>query len=174
MSSVSYKQEDLLRLAYIAARESPDPSTQVGAVIWFPHNGGYISACNTFPRGIKAKPHMLDRPAKYDYIEHAERNCVFKLVRKRLTLPDEAVMAGTWMACADCARCIIQSGIKTIIRHASIPRAAHWDESTKRADEMLEIAGVKIIDYEGSVRRAPSIRFNYEIWNPDLLQTTEE
>jgi hypothetical protein len=74
--------EEYLLLAYQKATESPDPSTQNGAVIPYqpkcePESDCcLVSACNTFPAGVHNKPDRLERPKKYSYIEHAERGVI--------------------------------------------------------------------------------------------------
>lgn len=163
--------EQYLLMAYNAATKSPDPSTQNGAVIpyWdYMQRECYHAACNTFPEKVQNKPERLERPLKYSYIEHAERNAIF-LASKHGTFPFLAnpVMFVPWFACADCARAIIQVGIKKVVGHKQMfdKTPDHWKESIGAALQMLEEAGVetKLVDAK---LNGPEIRFNGELWRP--------
>jgi dCMP deaminase len=165
---------EMLRRAYVAAQESPDPSTQNGAVIPIVDYGEtidehsfLIEACNTFPRGVKALSERLERPLKYNYIEHAERNAVFTAHRSGFTL-SRATLYCPWFACADCARAIIQSGLKSVVGHANMFDATpdHWKGSIADAFTMFEEAEIYTRLVEGPIEGAPKIRFNGEMWDP--------
>lgn len=169
------RQEHLLSVAYKVAQDSPDPSTQVGALLYSIGDRRIISwGCNEFPAGLEVTPERLERPLKYTFIEHAERNAIFGVVSQRIACPSDTIMVGTWAACADCARAIVQAGIKVLVRHDNINDHApdHWKESVSLADEILEAGGVTIIDYRGTVPADP-IRHNGMMWNPRTL-TLEE
>jgi dCMP deaminase len=158
----------------MTALDSPDPSTQVGVVIYSPGIRRLISsACNTFPHGLEVTPERLERPLKYTFIEHAERNAVYSLVNRSVAKPIDAVMAGTWVACTDCARAIVQSGIRTVIRHNNISDHTpdHWRESIDQADEIMGSAGVDVIDFRGPIQAEP-ILHNGQKWNPQTLELT--
>lgn len=165
-------EEEYLLMAYYAATKSPDPSTQNGAIIpYFDYRGDecYHTACNTFPDKVLSKPERLERPLKYSYIEHAERNVIFTAAHHG-TFPfieGESVMFVPWFACADCARAIIQVGIKKVVGHKQMfdKTPDHWKESIGAALQMLEEAGVetKLVDAK---LNGPEIRFNGELWKP--------
>ncbi|NNF68400.1 MAG: hypothetical protein HKN01_01400 [Acidimicrobiia bacterium] len=141
---------ELMRRAYKQALYSPDPSTQNGAVIAQPTPDkldhiwpGYVLGvgCNTFWR---VKPD-LERPGKYDRIEHAERSAIFDAVRAHNgNWLQGSTLVCLWAACADCARAIIGVGIEKIVTHAYYETVAsqRWQESIAIADAMLEDAGV--------------------------------
>jgi dCMP deaminase len=139
------------------AQLSPDPSTQNAALIvngmvdGEPLTAGY--GHNDFPKGVQPR---LDRPAKYTFIEHAERNAIYDAALEGEATLD-ATMVALWAACADCARAIIQSGIKTLYRHSFYTSHGHgddsldrmpWKASTDAGDQMLREAGVDIIEYD--------------------------
>lgn len=164
-------QENLLTLAYKKALDSPDPSTQNGAVIW--SQGAdtlFTKSCNEFTAGVNISPERLDRPLKYTFIEHAERNSVFNIVRDRIVLPQDAAMVAVWAACSDCARAIVNSGIRTLVRHANVSdlTSDRWGESIMLADEIMEEGGVDIIDFYGSVSAQP-VRHDGQMWCPQTL-----
>ena len=156
---------ELLIEAYKAARESPDPSTQNGAVIVDKY-GNTVSACNTFPNGVAHTEDRLVRPKKYNYVEHAERNCIFTAAKQQLLLYD-AVMIVPWFACSDCARAIIQVGIRKIIGHQRMLDATppHWKDSIADAFIMFKEAGIELELIQDKLNIDP-IRFNGELWQP--------
>lgn len=156
---------EMLVQAYAVATESPDPSTQVGAVV-VATNGMVLEACNTFPRGVESTPERLERPLKYSYVEHAERGCVYGAAKLGISLRG-AVMYAPWHSCVDCARAIINSGIEVVYGHtqAFTKTPYQWRESILIAHNMLEEAGVVLRFHDGFLNANP-IRFNGELWTP--------
>lgn len=154
-----------LEIAYGYALDSPDPSTQNGAFI-VNANGLQVGSCNKFPNGVIATPERLERPLKYNYIEHAERNAIFASTRSGIALLG-ATMYVPWFACADCGRAIIQAGIRRVVGHKQMFDATpdHWKESIAHADAMLLEAGVETVLIDAKLGVSP-IRFNGELWNP--------
>ena len=64
-----------LEICKVVALRSKDPNTQIGCVIVGPNHEIRSTGYNSFPRGIRDDvPERLVRPAKYLWIEHAERN----------------------------------------------------------------------------------------------------
>src|ERR1035441_3977564 len=116
--------------AHQAAASSIDPSKHNGAVL-AAENGTPIhstAACNQFPAGVNELPgERWERPAKYQFIEHAERNAIYRAARQGI--PTEGlVLVCPWSACTDCARAIIQSGIVMLVRE-TLPESERWAES---------------------------------------------
>ena len=137
-----------IRLSREIASWSKDRSTQVGAVIVAedktPSSYGY----NGFPREVDddaADRH--ERPDKYDWTEHAERNAIYNATRTGQTLMKNTIYV-THIPCPDCARAIIQVGIKrVVVDKASIKDAdfqERWDEKGQFSQRMFEEAGVEI------------------------------
>lgn len=139
---------DMLIRATEFAVNSPDPSTQNGAALYSPGAEFVIAVdCNAFPEGVKYLDERWERPIKYSFIEHAERNVIYKAAKMGASL-DGAVMASPWAACADCARAIIQSGLSTLFRLSNEHNTnARWDDSCSIGDIMLREAGIEIVDY---------------------------
>jgi len=154
-----------LYLAYRKAAESVDPSTQNGAVLVPAEKGRIITACNTFPSKVENKPDRLERPLKYNYVEHAERGVIFAAAREGICTKD-AYMYVPWFACSDCARAIICAGIKKVVGHKAMmdKTPERWKESIEHALVMLKEAGVETYLYEGEV--LPPVKFNGELWRP--------
>lgn len=126
---------------------SKDTNRKVGAVIVDVDNVVLSMGYNGIPRGCDDKVEArYERPAKYLYTEHAERNAIYHAARHGVSLKD-CRMYVTLFPCADCARAMIQSGIKQLI--APQPDLEHeiWGEHFKVAIQMMEEAKVEIILY---------------------------
>lgn len=158
------KDFQYLRQAYEEAKYlSTDPSTQNGAVLINPEGIVIATAANHFPRGVQETPERWDRPLKYHYVEHAERNALYKAAKlghktygSKMYVP--------WFACADCARGIIQCGVEEVIGHQKMYDGTpdRWKESIHEAWTMLDEAGVKhrLIVADFGIK----IRFNGQEW----------
>lgn len=122
--------ERFLRLAEEVASWSKD-LTQVGCVLVNPETRTVISTgFNGFPRGVAEEFDLpvskeqsspgtdlrWDRPTKYAFIEHAERNAVYNAARNgHATEGCWAYMNFTpYRICTDCARALIQAGIRRV------------------------------------------------------------
>ncbi len=139
------KEDDkYLSLAKVVSWESPDPNTKNGAVI--ANKAGELVATgrNEFPRGVTSTFERLERPAKYLFLEHAERNALFNAARIGQDVEGGTLYVTTLFPCADCARAAIQSGIKKIIAPAPNVDDAKWGDQFKAALAMLEEANVEI------------------------------
>lgn len=140
------------------ANLSPDPSTQNAAVLVGPgasdHDKGKIFtetfSVNEFPRGVPYLDERWERPQKYDWIEHAERNAIFSAARQGI-MTQGLTMVCPWAACANCARAIIQAGIRRLVtitpRGGDTPE--RWDDSIKIAMQMLHESRVEVVFVDG-------------------------
>lgn len=123
---------------------SKDTNTKVGAIVVDEDKIILTSGYNGFPRGcndsIKSR---FERPAKYMYTEHAERNALYHAARLGSSLKG-GTMYATMFPCSDCARGIIQSGIIQVV--APKPDLNHhiWGESFKAALTMFKESKVKV------------------------------
>ncbi len=133
-----------LNLAKHVGSWSKDRNTRVGCVIVGPHKEVRSIGYNGFPRGLNDD---LDerhaRPAKYKWTEHAERNAIYNAARIGVPL-DGCTMYLPWFPCMDCARAIIQSGIRTLV--ALRPNLQHpqWGEDFGLSLTLLEESGVEV------------------------------
>jgi dCMP deaminase len=139
------------KLAHLVAQKSKDRSTKVGAVIVGPDHEIVSTGYNGFCRGIDDTiERRHERPEKYDWTEHAERNAIYNAARR--------ILKGTTMhlmyapcPCTNCTRAIIQSGIVEVVmpKHVDFPgQSPHWEHDFAVASEMLAEAGVKITYHE--------------------------
>lgn len=159
----------LLETAYRHAMfNATDPSTQNGAIIIDDNGSPLAIGANHLPRGVVDKPERWERPGKYQFVEHAERNCIYDAARKGVATEGK-IMIVPWHSCADCARGIIQAGIKLVIGHqlTNDLTPPHWKESITVAWKMLEEAKVEMKWYTGKVNLKDDIkiRFNGQIIN---------
>ena len=157
----------LLRRAYRVADASPDPSSQVGAVV--SSLDGFIlgEACNDFTKGIAATSETLHRSLKYQMIEHAERAAIFAAFGSLRGNTRDLIMVAPWAACADCARAIVLSGIRILVRHADAMERTpeRWHESREVGDRIMRAADVEILEIAGHLDATP-VLMNGERWTP--------
>lgn len=94
---------------------SKDQSRKVGCVIVGSRNEILSTGFNGFPRGVNDDIETRhQRPAKYQWTEHCERNAIFNAASTGTKLHG-AVMFLPWYPCVPCARAIIQSGIAELV-----------------------------------------------------------
>ncbi len=137
--------------AYLAARKSKDKSTQVGAVIVGPDREIRAKGYNGPPRGFNdSDPEIHERPLKYHVFCHAEENAITSCARIGVSTKG-CRMYGTLFPCTNCARMIVQSGIREIILHTEFPGAAAgvWDENFAMSRRILMDCGVEIRWWSG-------------------------
>lgn len=146
--------EYFLGLADLVAQKSKDPSTQVGAVIVYEDNGICSTGYNGFPRGVADDPEenasRYMRPAKYLYTEHAERNAIYNAAKQGHST-EGAKMYVQFFPCAECARAIIQAGIKEVYTPEPDLNNQQWGDSWFVSGIMLAEAKVKVhyVHYTG-------------------------
>lgn len=132
-----------LRLAEHVATWSKDPSTKVGAVIVGDRRKVLGLGYNGFPRGVVDSGERYgDRPTKYQLVVHAEVNAILNAGQSV-----EGATLYTWPLppCNECAKVVIQSGIKRIVVGVSHGSASMWDEKHAVAMDMFREAGVQRI-----------------------------
>ena len=148
------------------SKKSKDPSSQVGAIIVEPESNIIVSTgFNGFPRRVDQCQEAIsmdrhgkilcpvdchlrkreERPVKYFYYEHAERNAIYNAAR-RGTAVCGCRMYCLRMPCADCARAIIQVGITSLMIAEDQETPQQWVASCTVAKLMLEESGVYITE----------------------------
>jgi len=128
----------------VGQMESQDPHTQNGALLRAA-SGEIVVAANRLPPEVVVSEARLARPAKYQFVEHAERGAIFAAAKAGIRTHN-ATLYCPWFACADCARAIILAGITRVVGH-TVPRSqanGRWAESIAAADQMLRESGVQI------------------------------
>lgn len=135
-----------LKLAsYMAELFSKDPSRKVGAITVEPNTLQIKSiGYNGLPRKIKDTPERWTKPLKYNYVVHAEANMICNASLNGISLSD-SILFVTMFPCNECAKLIIQSGIKTIVTKSPNLLDDKWGNSFKISIEMFEELGIKVI-----------------------------
>ena len=137
-------------VAFLFFSWSKDPSTKTGAIVVGPDREIRATGYNGLVRGVDDdKPERMERPTKYDFFEHAERNAIYNACLTGVSLKN-CVMYATHPPCTDCARAIIQSGIKIVITNELEARPDikdnTWRDKLGYARQMFEEAGVEYIE----------------------------
>lgn len=130
-----------IEICNVISKKSKDIYTKIGAVIKGTGNEVISLGFNGMPRGVNDdKTERQQRPTKYYWFEHAERNAIYNVARRLL---EGTTIYVQMYPCADCARAIIQVGIKeVVIPNTYLPE--RWTESCEVASEMFKEAGVKV------------------------------
>jgi dCMP deaminase len=142
-------KEYYMRHQYLASQKSKDPSTKIGALIVRGDNIVSIGY-NGFPRGISDSiDRLTNREEKYFYIVHAEANAILNAARNGIATNDSELYT-SGMPCNECAKSIIQAGIKTVFLHKQYPSLSHgkWSKSVSKAQEMFSEAGVFVAEFD--------------------------
>ena len=107
---------------------------------------------NRFPIGVAETPERLERPEKYFWVVHAEQAAIFYAAKNGVKT-EGLTMYGTWVACNECAKAIIDSGIVKVVGHKKTMDAApeRWLEPIERAKQMFRERGVIYELWEGDI-----------------------
>lgn len=158
-----------MTLTYVVAMKSKDERTKIGALIVGADHEIMSTGFNGIPRGVyddvklvqKRRTEQLpflpllkymdrhERPEKYNWYEHAERNAIYNAARMGLSTL-KTTMYTNGVPCVDCARGIIQAGINRVIVHqqwedrGKYIENKKWRESSERTNEMFEEAMVEL------------------------------
>ena len=135
--------EYFMGVALLAAMRSKDPHTQVGACIVDQNHVILSTGYNGFPAGCSDDEYPWEREGettqtKYPFVVHAELNAILNSGGKALT---GSTLYVALFPCNECAKAIIQSGIREIVylsdKYADTP-------ATQASKRMLHSAGVAL------------------------------
>ena len=105
---------------------------------------------NSFPRGIDDnKPLRQERPEKYYWFEHAERNAIYNAARIGVSLKGSTAYLTSGLPCMDCARALVQSGVVKIVckEYCTTKNLSKWKENQERSKILLSECGVVVEFY---------------------------
>jgi dCMP deaminase len=123
---------------------SKDRSRKVGCVIVGPSNEIRSIGYNGFIRGADDEDEdRHDRPAKYDWTEHAERNAIYHAAMLGIPLRG-CRMYLAWFPCVDCARAIVQCGLEELIAERPDFDDPRWGEKFRVSQQLLTEAGIRV------------------------------
>jgi len=141
-----------IEMAELVSTWSKDPSTHVGCVLVNPATRTVIATgYNGIPRDVVDTPRrMLERPVKYEWMEHAERNAVYDAARRGVSTAG-CVAYLNWRpegVCSGCARALLQAGVTRVIGpdkpFAGKGAGEHYDLSGV-AGRMFAEAGIEVV-----------------------------
>lgn len=137
-----------MELAVHIGQWSKDSGRRVGCVIVGPHNDIRATGYNGFPRAVDdSKADRHTRPQKYLWTEHAERNAIFNAARSGISLEGCRIYI-PWFPCMDCARAIVQVGLKELIALRPDESDPQWGAAFSAALELFGETNVRIRWYE--------------------------
>lgn len=133
--------EYFMGVAVLSAERSKDPGTQVGACIVGPDKRIISVGYNGMPMGCSDDVLPWAREGdpldtKYLYVCHAEFNAI---LNKGGADMRGATLYVTLFPCNECAKAIIQSGIKEVVYYSD--KYAETD-ATRASKRMFDLAGV--------------------------------
>ena len=137
----------LLELAKLVSTWSKDTSSQMGACITTSDRRilsvGYNGMCRHVSDDV---PERHERPLKYKWFEHAERNAIYNAAASGVSISG-CTMHCMCTPCCDCARAIIQSGLSRVVWYEpSESIKSRWAEDLEIAKGMLTEAGVFFVE----------------------------
>ena len=145
--------EYFMGIALLSAMRSTDSNSQVGACIVSEDNKILSMGYNGFPSGCSDDEFPWGREdedpynEKYFYVTHSELNAILNYRGGSL---EGSKLYVTLFPCNECAKAIIQAGIKTIIYESD----KYADSAATRASKrMLNAAGVRYYQYNPTGRK---------------------
>ena len=136
-----------LELTEKISQWSKDPSSKIGCIAIGSKGQVLAQGYNGFPRGIKdTKERYNDRATKYKYVVHAEQNVIYNATYNGISLNGSTMYVTGLPCCAECAKGIIQVGVKRVVVKAAVTEA--WKESCELTEKLFKEAKIKyqIID----------------------------
>jgi len=138
-------------LAKSVSEWSKDPSRKIGAVAIGDKGQILAQGFNGFPRGITDSVERYNnRELKYKFVVHAEMNVIYNASYNGVSLDGADLYVYGLPICSDCAKGIVQVGIKRVIMPMPTEIPEQWVASWELSKTMFEEAGVKYVfcDYE--------------------------
>lgn len=137
-------EEYFMGIAKLSAMRSKDPSTQVGACIVSDDNRILSIGYNGCPNGFPDNEFPWDREGeplntKYLYVCHAEMNAILNYRGNRKELENATVYVDLF-PCNECAKLIIQAGIKEVIYLCDKYKDT---DGVKASKKLFDTCGVK-------------------------------
>lgn len=144
--------EYFMGIAMLSAMRSKDNNSQVGACIVSPENKILSLGYNGMPIGCNDDDMPWEREGedletKYMYVCHSELNAILNSPNHDLK---GARMYVTLFPCNECAKAVIQSGIREVVYLSD--KYAETD-AVKASKRLFEMAGVKMTPYTPGGKR---------------------
>jgi dCMP deaminase len=129
-----------LGLAKVVSQRSHDIHTQHGCVITDKNHRILGVGYNGFPKGMDDSLLPTNRPDKYHWMIHSERNALSNCVIR----PDDGIAYVTGQCCNDCIMALWQEGIKTVYMIDDHGTHLFDDEAKKRFDLFIANTALEI------------------------------
>lgn len=144
--------EYFMGVAQLSGMRSKDPSTQVGACIVSSDNKILSMGYNGFPTGCSDEEFPWEREGdeldtKYPFVTHSELNAILNYRGGSL---EGTKIYVSLFPCNECAKAIIQAGIKTVVYDCDKYDGTPGNRASKR---MFGAAGVSCIPYSRTGRQ---------------------
>lgn len=142
--------EYFMGVAMLSGMRSKDPNTQVGACIVSPEHKILSMGYNGFPNGCADDDFPWNREGednKYLYAAHGELNAILNYRGGSL---EGSIIYVTLFPCNECAKAIIQSGIRQVVYDCDKYEGTVSSVASRR---MLKAAGVEVRRYEHTGRQ---------------------
>lgn len=143
--------EYFMGVAHLSGMRSKDPNTQVGACIVSDDNKILSMGYNGFPQGCSDDVFPWEREGdvldtKYAFVTHSELNAILNYRGGSL---EGTKLYVSLFPCNECAKAIIQAGIKTVVYASDKYKGTPGNVAAKR---MFDAAGVEYIPYQKTGR----------------------
>lgn len=139
-----------LDLAQAVSTWSKDPSTKIGAVAVGSQGQIISQGYNGFPRGIIDSDNRLSvKEEKYKFVVHGEMNCIYNACLNGLSLKDTTLYVYGLPVCSECAKGIIQVGIKTVItQYGNTNLNPKWADSNILTKQLFSETDVVYLEFD--------------------------
>lgn len=144
--------EYFMGVAHLSGMRSKDPNTQVGACIVSPNNKILSMGYNGFPCGCSDDEFPWERTGetldtKYAFVTHSELNAILNYRGGSL---EGTKLYVSLFPCNECAKAIIQAGIRTVVYDSDKYDGTPTNLASKR---MFQAAGVTCVQYAKTGRK---------------------
>lgn len=144
--------EYFMGVSHLSGMRSKDPNTQVGACIVGKDNRILSMGYNGFPNGCSDELFPWAREGneletKYPYVAHSELNAILNYRGGSL---EGSKLYVSLFPCNECAKAIIQAGIKTVVYDLDKYDGTPSNLASKK---MFDAAGVSYYHYERTGRK---------------------
>ena len=138
---------------------SKDPSTQVGSVVVDPKQKRILATgYNGFPRKISDTEFRLNnKDTKYKFVVHAEMNCIYNASLNGVSLNNSDLYVYGLPICSECAKGIIQVGIKNVFMCHPVDISDTWKNSYNISKELFKEAEINASRFDADYNIIDSI-----------------
>lgn len=118
-----------MAMAEMIATWSKDPSSKIGCVVVNDERRILATGYNGFPKGIDDTEVRLNtRELKHKLVVHAEMNALMNALYSGVSLKGSTMYVHGLPICPDCAKCVIQAGIKEIVIPTDKTDRVEWQK----------------------------------------------